>query len=375
MRAVAVACAALSLCTAACSDRAPEPPTAQADCGAVEPPSGPGDFGAPGSQAVSVHTLPNPLYPQLDVTVYLPASSDADARAPVILFAHANGLEDPSAYRALIDHMASRGNAVIHSPYMIGTQVHRERYEALWAGVQAAVAAHGARLDLTRVGFVGHSYGAGALPYLALRALVREGWGTTGAFLYSMAPWYPLFVSDAELAQLPADLLALTLVFEADDVNDHRIAIELHRALPMPDDRKSYLLLVSDARGGCALPALHSVPQSGGLGGRDDAFDRNVVARLFDAVAAAAFSDSADGRRVAFGRGGNEQVATGRWPDGAPIAPLVWREVPEPVRPESFYLFQLGDREGWERYGDAPASTERPAGGRTSKPDAAAPAP
>jgi hypothetical protein len=326
---------------------APAPPAA--DCASTVAPIAAG-FGVPGPHSVTVETLPNPRWPGQRVSVHLPAG--APPPVPVVLFAHANEQSDPAIYAALIDHIVGRGTAVVFSPYAIGTAVHEDRYDALWSGFEAAVEGLDDRLDASRMGFVGHSYGAGALPFLAHRALREKGWGANGALLYAMAPWYALHVTPEQMRDLPERLRVLIQVFEDDNATDHRIAIDQFHAIGVPEDSKEFILVRSDANGGCRLPAVHTVPQSKGLRARDDAIDFYGVHRLFDALAAYAFAGDETGRRIALGNGSAEQVAMGRWSDGTPVVPLVASRDPRPLRDQEAYLFRHRDRDGWRRYGE-----------------------
>jgi hypothetical protein len=286
---------------------------------------------------------------------------------PVVFFAHANGRNDPAAYAALIDHIVSRGYAVVFAPYAIAKDVHTQRYDAIWSGFEAAAKEWSGQLDLSRVGFVGHSYGAGALPWLVRRALLDEGWGTNGGFVFSLAPWFALAIEPAALGAMPPNLRAVFVVFEEDTSTDHRIAIAQHQAFGGPDTAKAFVLVRADANGPCRLPAPHTVPQSTGLRARDDALDERGLFRLFDALAADAFAADVEAGQLLFGGGRVREIAMGTWPDGTPVAPLLVSRDPEPVHPQSHYLFRISDREGWLRYGE-PA-------GRAVSPDGAAPAP
>jgi hypothetical protein len=203
------------------------------------------------------------------------------------------------------------------------------------------------------MGFVGHSYGAGALPWVAWRALREKGWGGEGALLYSMAPWYALDVDSERLRELPEHLRVLIQVFEDDTATDHRIAIEQFHGIGVPDDFKEFVRVRSDANGACRQPAVHTVPQSTGLRARDDGIDSYGVYRLFDALAAFAFDGDPAGRRIAFGHGNAEQLDMGRWSDGTPVTLLEVSRDPQPLHAEEQYIFRHSDREGWRRYGDA----------------------
>ena len=311
-------------------------------------------FGSRGPHAVRGEELPRTAPDALPVWLFLP--DDAEPPLPVVVLAHAYDTGDPECYRGLVDHIASRGYAVVFPEYMAPDTHHAARYEAIWQGLVSAARERAPLLDTTRIGVVGHSYGAGAAPWLLLRARRERGWGERGAFLLLLAPWYPLGVSDEDLASYPPDVKALTLVFEGDTATDPRIAIALFRALGVAE--KDYLRVPALSHGDCRLPAPHTVPQSSGIGARDDALDERALDRLFDALAAYAFAGDAAGRRVAFGRGSPEQVGMGRWRDGTLLTPLVWSREPAPAQPEDRYIFRASQRAQWERYGDEPAAPE-----------------
>lgn len=307
-------------------------------------------FGARGPFEVQRESVANPAWPNLEVSVFLPR--DGAAPAPVVVFAHANDVADPDAYRGLIDHIVSRGNALVFAPYMVGSAVHAERYAALRAGVKAGVDAHGERLDTRRIGFVGHSYGAGAIPDLAAHARHAWGWGRDGGFVHLMAPWFAIDSAGGDAPpRLPEGTLLLVQVFEDDTANDHRIAIDLLEQLGVPPSDRDYVLVRSDRWGACELAAVHTVPQSTGLRAGDDALDDRAVYRLLDALAAAAWQGDPLGRRVALGAGAAEQVGLGAWPDGTPVRALTAGPSPEPSHAPSQYLFRQAERAGWIAYG------------------------
>jgi len=336
---------------------AAEQPHAEADpCARLLAPARRG-FGTPGPRQVVFETLANPEFPGLRVTTALPL--EADRPHPVVLVVHANDVTDPDAYRGLLEHIASRGRAAVFPGYMSAAETGAPglaaRYDAVWSGLRAALERHGPRLDPARLGLVGHSFGAGALPALARRAHAA-GLGRRGLFLLAMAPWYPLRMdAPADWRALPDHLKALVLSFADDDVTDPRIAIALHDALPVPDAEKDYLLVHGDRRGACVLEAPHTLPQSTGLRARDDALDVRVVHRLLDALAAYAFIGDEAGRRVALGEGREAQVSLGRWRDGEPLRPLEWRARPRPTHPADHYLFPVGDADTWKRWRPEPA--------------------
>ena len=305
-------------------------------------------FGARGPHAVRRERLASPADPARAVWLFTP--EDAAAPRPVVVVAHAYDTGDPDTYRGLIEHVVSRGYAVVFPEYMVADARHPARYEALWQGLAVVAHERGALLDLTRLGVVGHSFGAGAAPWLLARARRDEGWGGRGAFLLLLAPWYPLGLTPAERAAYPKDVKALTLVFDDDTATDHRIGIELFRTLGVSE--KDYLRVPGIAHGACRLNAPHTLPQSSGLAARDDALDERALYRLLDALTAYAFAGDLEGRKVALGQGDVAQVDMGRWSDGSPLPRLIWSAVPTPPEPEERYIFRASHRAEWERYGE-----------------------
>src|SRR5262249_31774935 len=72
-------------------------------------------LGARGPHAVRRESLPASAPDALPVWLFLP--EDAPAPLPVVLFAHAYDTGDPERYHELIDHIASRGYAVVFPEY------------------------------------------------------------------------------------------------------------------------------------------------------------------------------------------------------------------------------------------------------------------
>lgn len=292
----------------------------------------------------------NPDQPGQRVTLHHPIRDDA-ARSPVIFFGHANAQDDPAIYAALIDHIVSRGQAVVFAPYSTGGSVHSDRYAAIWSGFEAAARKWSHRLDLSRIGFVGHSYGAGALPWAARRALLEKGWGTSGVLVFSLAPWFALDIGVEEMGSLPGAPRAVFVVFDDDTATDHRIAIEQFQAFGGPGTEKAFIRVRSDANGPCRLPTPHTVPQSTGLRAREDALDEWGLYRVFDALVAVSFERDEEGRALLFGAGSEREIAMGTWRDGTPVVPLLVSREPQPVNDPAHYIFRVEDRAGWLRYG------------------------
>ena len=97
-------------------------------------------YGANGSFTVSEARFPSPLFRDKDVVVYLPSSrANTNAPAPVIFFAPGFSVQEPDTYAPLIQHLVSRGYAVVFSPFQIllfELAEQKQRYDTIWAGFE-----------------------------------------------------------------------------------------------------------------------------------------------------------------------------------------------------------------------------------------------
>jgi pimeloyl-ACP methyl ester carboxylesterase len=278
-------------------------------------------YGANGPYDLDARPLTNPGDSADAMEVFLPKG--AVGPRPVIFFAHGFGPGQWSTYGDFIRHMVSRGDIVVFSSYpMLGVTID-QRYDSLWRGFEAAVAAFGDQMDLSRVAFIGHSFGGGAVPALAYKGLVEKGWGAKGSFLIELAPWYTYQTTSARMAALPTGAAQLVEVYADDVINDHRMAIDLYRSSPATT--RYYILVQSDP--GCGLVADHATP------GRNPSLIQKqyAVFRPFDALADLVFNDKAAAR--------GELASLGRAATG--YQPLVVMTQPTPDQPESHY------REAW----------------------------
>jgi pimeloyl-ACP methyl ester carboxylesterase len=279
-------------------------------------------FGADGSFGVEVQTFPSPLFQGQNVTVYLPQG--ARESLPVIFFAHGFGAVLVDFYAELLRHLATRGYVVVYSPYQIlGDADFSQRYNTLWAGFEAAIRRFPDRIDTTRVGFMGHSYGAGAIPAMAFRAYVERRWGARGRFLFPMAPWYAGQITNEQIRQIPADTKLLMQIYNDDAVNDHQMAVEMFRALPIAPSEKNFVNVLADtvvtSSGRYIYTAGHSLCVTGSSGTSAgaveerafDGYDVYAVFRLADALAEYTFTGSQTAKNVALGNGSAEQVFMG----------------------------------------------------------------
>ncbi|HEX6549610.1 MAG TPA: hypothetical protein VF117_02975 [Gammaproteobacteria bacterium] len=305
-----------------------------ANCDGLIPPITSG-YGADGQYQLSSSTIPNPSLHRKPVQVFFPQG--ATGKLPVIFFSHGFGPGKWESYADLIRHMVSRGYIVVFSSYAQAFTSIDGRYSSLWQGFQAAAEKYADRMDLSRVGFVGHSFGGGATPAMAYRGIVQHGWGKHGAFLMELAPWYVSQMNNGQLGRFPAGVLQVTEVYEQDDTNDHRMAIDIHAHTHMTD--RYYLLVHSASIKGCAVKADHATP------GRNTSLRQKqyAVFRPFDALADAAFNASTAARTALSDMA---QTAT-----GSAYQPLSLETQPAPLQPESYYRYPWSGKDNPRRDG------------------------
>jgi dienelactone hydrolase len=319
--------------------------TAQAaigDC-VTQPDDGFGTLGASPTQTTSIpHPTVNvPATREAVVTVVSPA--DDPGPHPVILWSHAFGATEAVQYIGLMEQLASHGYVVIHSTYQtppISPFDVRLRYDQLWAGFETAVDELGQELamDLSRVGFAGHSFGAGASLDMFKRGVIERGWGSEGKFLAVFAPFRIEGFTADDAAAVPRMTKLLVEVYDDDETNDHRGAIEdiwkpLAESIRSVD--RDYVLVHTAEHGSCHLPTNHSVPieiaLAGGTAVLDD-YDVWAVRRRVHGIAACAFEHDQRGCEVSIGEADPLQGEMGSWlADGTPLDSLESLRRPYPA--------------------------------------------
>jgi dienelactone hydrolase len=280
-----------------------------------------GEYGGAGQFTVARQSIPNPdPNAPAPISVFVPSNATAQTRVPVVFFAHGFGGVSYQFYETLMRQLASNGYIVVFSPYTANLfTTHTARYNQLWNGFQTAVQQYGGIMDTTRIGFAGHSYGGGATPEMARRA-VGQGWGANGLFLFVMAGWYNW---GTNMEQIPASAKMIVQVYWDDGTNEHLISQnDIWNRLPQITERKWQVIRASKTY--CALNAGHSVPVTDGLGQTEaatDAYDYWGVWRRLHALSDYTFKSDPTAKNIAFGVDSN----MGRWRGVfgvRPISPL-----------------------------------------------------
>ncbi len=188
---------------------------------------------------------------------------------------------------------------------------------------------------------MGHSFGGGASIALSYRAFTENGWGQDGRFLFTMAPWYAYNISAEQLHSFPANVKMITQIYDEDDFNDHRMAIDIFKHINIPDSEKDFIYFKSSTIAGYTYRTDRVLPNSRSA---FDALDYYGVYRQLDAMIDYSFNNNQAAKSVALGNGSTEQVTMLGF-NGQLMAPLIVTDSPSPQYPQSKYLFPCGSSE------------------------------
>ena len=127
-------------------------------------------WGGIGDHPVQVLHLDHPDTEE-DLAIYRPADAH---NAPVLVFLHGWLADTDTRYAFLFERLASNGFVVVFAPYTADfDQPHAQRFAEIQQGVSLALDTLGPSADPSRMGWIGHSYGAGAVPESACRRAFR----------------------------------------------------------------------------------------------------------------------------------------------------------------------------------------------------------
>ncbi|MGN6421515.1 MAG: alpha/beta hydrolase [Pseudobacter sp.] len=295
-------------------------------------------YGSDGSYEVAEINFTNPQYTSTQVSVFYPKGLSGPK--PVIFYAHPYGGEDKSYNMGLYNFVARKGYVIVFVPYRTIDITIDHRYQTLWEGFLKAASDYPGIIDTKQVGFMGHSFGGGATIDLAFKAFTEKGWGENGRFLFTMAPWYSYnwastFTTEQQLQNFPANTKMITQVYDEDDVNDHRLAIDIFRHINIPASEKDYIYFRSSFIAGYDYLTDHVMPTTRKA---YDALDYYGVYRLLDAMIDYSFNGNTNAKNIALGNGSSAQVTMPSY-NGQAMAPLEVTDDPSAKYPQNKYQF------------------------------------
>jgi hypothetical protein len=287
-------------------------------------------YGLYGEVPIVTHNLEHPdTNLDLPIVIYLPNNK---VPAPIVFFLSGCNCKR-NLYTPAMRQLASNGIGAAFLPYYCQLIPNNKEpnpnalaYNQIWQGLTTIVASLEDYIDLSRIGFTGHSYGAGAVPEIA-RLAVEAGYGSNGSFIMPMAPWYS-FGTDYET--LPLNMQAIVQVYYDDNACDQLIAKNgIWDHLPSGMEKRWQMIYTDWCE--CVLNAGHLTPFAYDAkkihhGAELNSHDIWAVWRRLHAFADYIFFGNTDARDVAFG----DDSYMGTWIgcDGRDVAELESDTIP-----------------------------------------------
>ncbi|HRG20053.1 MAG TPA: T9SS type A sorting domain-containing protein [Saprospiraceae bacterium] len=286
-------------------------------------------YGSDGSYTVDKLEYDHPYFSGETIEVFYP--KEKPGKVPTIFFCHGFGGVNSLYINGMIQFLAKKGYALVYVPYPTTGVSIEERYDILREGFRHAARKYPQIIDTTKVGFMGHSFGGGAMFGVSHACFTQNNWGSAGRFLFSLAPWYSYQLSPEQLNSFPANTQLIMHVYEEDVLNDHRMAIDIFNNINIPKENKDYIYVQPDTINGTVYPAGHNLP---GTYEVYDAMDYYAFYRLLDAMCDYVFNGNTEAKKTALGNGSAEQVTM-----PGNLKPLLQSDEPGPLFDQSFYEF------------------------------------
>ncbi len=293
-------------------------------------------YGSNGVYSVSVISLTNDHWASNEISIFYP--SGITAPVPTVFYSHGYASTDTSYHIETLNHIASKGYAVVFVPYKTLGISNQERYATLFDGFVKASRTYSTIIDTTRVGFFGQSFGGGATPRISFRAFTENNWGANGKFIYCSAPWYSFELGATNLANFPTDCKMLTVLYDNDEINDHRMGMDIFNHIAIDDSIKDCIIVYSDTISGYTYSADHYLPTQYTPNGEFDALDCYVTFRLIDALADYSFTGNQTAKDIALGNGNATQINMEEQ-----LPNLFSTNYPSPIYQESIYVNPCND--------------------------------
>lgn len=286
-------------------------------------------YGSDGSYSIAIESFSNPNYPTEDIKIFYPQGITSSV--PTIFYSHGFGGYDPVNILGLLSFVARKGYAIVFVPYQTTGVTSAQRYDNLLNGFIKSARDFPSIIDTTQVGFMGHSFGGGATFANAYHCFTNLNWGLSGRFMFASAQWYSLTISQSELLAFPSDVKLVTMVYENDSTNDHRMANDIFNTINIPSSEKDYLLVKSDTISSYTYEAIHGLPNTASA---FDALDYYALYRHLDALCDYTFNGNLAGKDVALGNGSSNQISM---PGG--MNNLIHSDAPDFSHPQSTYTY------------------------------------
>ena len=251
-------------------------------------------YGTFGAYSVETKSIKNTRYDykerykalNLNTTLFYP--KDANKPLPTLFFYSGYRNYNPDAYKGLLYFVASKGYNII---FLTCPDVELRNLKAV---TQDAIDAFSSQIDRSKVGFIGHSMGAGVTFWMINEF---KELGTTARIHFPMASGYTIFnntsfIPDKKTLTLPENTKAIHQVYAKDYTTDMRIGIDLFLNTSLSQTDKDYMYIYGDDK----HIAGHAC-MTNRKGYDVDALMQRTIFRPLDALMDEAFNNNNDARR------------------------------------------------------------------------------
>jgi len=186
------------------------------------------------------------------VTFYHP-NMNSPSSLPVLFFISGWG-QTYLSYDKFLKYLASLGYSVVHIYNTNPGNIHTS-YQNSLDMMRWSVQQYGNWIDTTKVGLLGHSYGAGSTIWLGMHVFNPQqlNWGSQGKFIIMFAPWLSFLVTDTDLQNYPPGV-KLLMIQSYDDFHangntyntDPRALRAVYQLINIPDNDKDFITIYSD---------------------------------------------------------------------------------------------------------------------------------
>ncbi len=258
-----------------------------------------------------------------------------------------------TTYKKFFHFMASQGYVVVSVSALNPGNI-KQSYQNILDMIFKAQNQYPEWIDTSKIGLMGHSYGAGATIWLG-KSLFSDAtnWGSEGRFIFMSAPWYSLLVTEDDLRNYPKNVKLLVEVSNDDERHDkpetwntdERAIRAVFELINIPNDEKDFIRVYSTDKTfeynnvKYSYDANHYVSYTGVHNSNVeyqtyDALDVFAINRISHALIDYVFEGNSEGKKVALGNGDDEQVNMGF------LTKLGVTDTPIITRPENEFVYK-----------------------------------
>ncbi len=244
------------------------------------------------------------------VEITIRYASDIQGPMSTVLFASGYGQYDPYTFDKLLDFIAKKGYCVVFTPYPTNTSWANALYNGMNQAIDENSGVNAGDLNIiekSKIGFFGHSLGAGDIYWLGHKFYVDHGYGSNGKFLFANSGWIGFNMTEAYLADYPSDCLLRVQVGQEEDYDPNinptgdtspRIQYYLFHQINIPDSNKNYVRILSADQANYHYSTHHDMVTTSAA---YNAMDYYAIFRPLDAMMDYAFNGVTAAKDIALG--------------------------------------------------------------------------